>query len=42
MEVNEENIYTYNISIGVSLWFCRLLDVGMQFGCIGAVLMRLY
>ncbi len=38
MEVDEEKIYTYNISVGVCLWFCWL-DVGLQLGCIGAVLM---
>jgi hypothetical protein len=38
MEVDEEKIYTYNISVEVCLWFCRL-DVGLQLGCIGAVVM---
>jgi hypothetical protein len=28
--------FTYNISLGVCLWFCRL-DVCLQLGCIGAV-----
>ncbi len=36
MEGDEEKIYTYNISVGVCLWFCRL-DVGLQLGCIRAV-----
>jgi hypothetical protein len=36
MEIDEEKNYTYNISVEVCLWFCRL-DVGMQLGCIGAV-----
>ncbi len=40
MEVDEEHLQ-YNISVGVCLWFCRL-DVSLQLGCIGAVLMRLY
>ncbi len=41
MEVDEEKIYTYNISVGICLWFYWLdvLGVGMQLGCIGAVLM---
>jgi hypothetical protein len=37
MEVDEEKIDTYNISVGVC-FFCRL-DVGLQVGCNGAVLM---
>jgi hypothetical protein len=37
MEVDEENIDTYNISVGVCLWFCWL-DVVLKLGCIGAVL----
>jgi hypothetical protein len=37
MEVDEKKIYKCNISVGVCLWFCRL-DVGLQLGCIGAVL----
>jgi hypothetical protein len=41
MVADEEEICTYNISVRVCLWFCRL-DVGLQVGCIGAVLMRLY
>jgi hypothetical protein len=41
MEVDKEKIYTYNISVGLCLWFCRL-DVGLKIGCIRAVLMRLY
>jgi hypothetical protein len=31
MEVDEEKTYTYNSSVGVCLWFCRL-DVGLQLG----------
>jgi hypothetical protein len=43
MEVDDEKIYTYRISVGVCLWFCQLdVDVGLHLGCIGAVLMRLY
>ncbi len=34
IEVDEEMIYTYNISVGV-----LRLDVGLQLGCIGTVLM---
>jgi hypothetical protein len=42
MEVDKERIYnTCNISLWVCLWFCRL-DVGLQLGYIGAVLMKLY
>jgi hypothetical protein len=29
MEVDEEKIDTYNILVGVCLWFCRL-DVGLE------------
>jgi hypothetical protein len=36
MKVDEENIYTCNISVGVRLWFC-LIDVGLQLVCIRAV-----
>jgi hypothetical protein len=38
MEDDEEKIETYNISVGVFLWFCRL-DVVRKLGCIGAGLM---
>jgi hypothetical protein len=38
MEVDEEKTDTYNISVGVCLWFC-LLDVVLKLGCIGTVLM---
>jgi hypothetical protein len=38
MEVDEVKIDTYNISVGVCLWFC-LLDVALKLGCIGAGLM---
>jgi hypothetical protein len=41
MEVDEEKTDTYNISVGVCLWFCRP-DVVLKLGCIGAVLMWLY
>jgi hypothetical protein len=42
VEVDKEQIYiTCNISLGVCLWFCRL-DVGLQLGYIGVVLMRLF
>ncbi len=34
MEVDEK-IDTYNISVGVCLWFCRV-DVVLKHGCIGA------
>jgi hypothetical protein len=37
MEVDEK-IVTYNISVGVCLWFCWL-DVVLKLGCVGAVLM---
>jgi hypothetical protein len=36
MEFDEEKVYTYNILVGVSLWFCRPY-VGLQLECIGAV-----
>jgi hypothetical protein len=32
MEVYEEKIDTYNTSVGVCLWFCRL-DVVSKLGC---------
>ncbi len=32
MEVDEEKIDTYNISVRVCLWFCRL-DVALKLGC---------
>jgi hypothetical protein len=38
MEVDEEKIDTYTISVGVCWWFCRL-DVDWKLGCIGAILM---
>jgi hypothetical protein len=38
MEVDDEKIDTYIISVGVCLWFCRL-DVALKLGCIGAGLM---
>jgi hypothetical protein len=38
MEVDEEKIDIYNISVGVCLWICRL-DVVLMLGCIGAGLM---
>jgi hypothetical protein len=38
MEVDEEKIDTYNISVVVCLWLCRL-DVVLKLGCIGAGLM---
>jgi hypothetical protein len=41
IEVDEEKIYTHNISVVICLWFCRP-DVGLQFGCIGAIMMLLY
>jgi hypothetical protein len=37
MEVDEEQIDIYNISVGVCLSFCRL-DVVLKLGCVGAVL----
>jgi hypothetical protein len=36
--MDEEKIDTYNISVGVCVWFCRL-DVVLKLGCIGAGLM---
>ncbi len=41
MEVDEEKIDTYNISVGFCFWFCRL-DVVLKLGCIGAGLLWLY
>ena len=38
MEVDEEKIDTYHISVGVCFWFFRL-DVVLKLGCLGAVLM---
>ncbi len=38
MEVDEEKMDTYNISVGVCLWFCRQ-DVVLKLGCNGAGLM---
>ena len=38
VEVDEEKIDTYNIPVGVCVWFCRL-DVVFKLGCIGFVLM---
>ncbi len=38
MEVDEEKIDIYNISVGVCLWFCRL-DVVLKLEYFGAVLM---
>jgi hypothetical protein len=38
MEVDEEKIDTYDISVKVCLWFCRLVLV-LKLGCIGAFLM---
>jgi hypothetical protein len=38
MEVDEEKIETYNISVVVCLWFCRL-DVVLKLGYIGAVML---
>jgi hypothetical protein len=38
MEVDEEKIDTYHISVGVCFWFFRL-DVVLKLGCIGAGLM---
>ncbi len=32
MEVDEEKIDKYNISVGVCFWFCRL-DVVLKLGC---------
>ncbi len=40
-EIDEEKVDTYNISVGVCLWFCRL-DVFLKLGCSGAVLMWMY
>jgi hypothetical protein len=34
MEIDEEKIDTYNISVGVCFWFCRL-DLVLKLGCIG-------
>jgi hypothetical protein len=38
MEVEEEMIYPYNISVAVCLWFCWL-DVVLKLGFTGAVFM---